>query len=66
MTNERMRQFALCWEVAAAYVTKRFLHLAEIHDIEKKTGRLESERIPDTSNKSTTPVLEYHAAGIRG
>ena len=49
MTNERMRQFALCWEVAAAYVTKRVLHLAEIHDIEKKTGRLESERIPDTS-----------------
>lgn len=49
MTNERMRQFALCWEVAATYVTKRVLHLAEIHDIEKKTGRLESERIPDTS-----------------
>lgn len=49
MTNERMRQFALCWEVAATYVTKRVLHLAEIYDIEKKTGRLESERIPDTS-----------------
>ena len=49
MTNERMRQFALCWEVAATYVTKRVLHLAEIYDIEKKTGRLESERIPGTS-----------------
>lgn len=49
MTNERIRQFALCWEVAATYVTKRVLHHAEIHDIEKKTGRLESERIPGTS-----------------
>lgn len=49
MTHERMRQFALCWEVAATYVTKRVLHLAEIHDIEKKTGRLESERLTDTS-----------------
>ena len=49
MTNERMRQFALCWKVAATYVTKRVLHLAEIYDIEKKTGRLESERIPGTS-----------------
>lgn len=49
MTNERMRQFALTWEVAATYLTKRVLHHAEIYDIEKKTGRLESERIPDTS-----------------
>lgn len=49
MTNERMRQFVLCWEVAATYLTKRVLHHAEIYDIEKKTGRLESERIPDTS-----------------
>lgn len=49
MTNKRMRQFTLTWEVAATYVTKRVLHLAEIYDIEKKTGRLESERIPGTS-----------------
>ena len=48
MTNEQIRQTATDWETAREHITKRVLHISDTEEIEKRAGRLQKDRIPDT------------------
>lgn len=48
MNNEQIRKAAAVWETAREHITKRVLHISDTEEIEKRAGKLQKDRIPDT------------------